>query len=142
MQFELTSHHDSEADSSKQGTHTDATYRRSTVTGNINGRKSSLVPGKYSTESAKSLLQAQEDSRTQSTNPNASTDTQGLRGWIDRMISYLFIDKRDEFQFKDYRPKLFAKLRSIFGIQSDEYAAAFRKTSNEKFSEGKGCVYI
>jgi hypothetical protein len=51
----------------------------------------------------------------------------------------------EEFAFKDFRPKLFTRLREIFEIQIEEYAVAFEKTCNEKFSEGEEtniCMYM
>lgn len=43
----------------------------------------------------------------------------------------------DSFKFKDFNPLLFAKIRAMCGISSEEYASSFLQTTKESFSEGR-----
>lgn len=48
----------------------------------------------------------------------------------------------NDFTFKDYLPKFFAEVREICGIDPNEYAEAFKKTTKEKFSEGRSGAFL
>lgn len=47
-----------------------------------------------------------------------------------------------EFRFKDFLPRIFAKLRALKGISPDDYAAAFETTCRERFSEGRSGAFL
>lgn len=46
------------------------------------------------------------------------------------------------FSFKDYRPKIFAEIRSLCGISPQEYASSFTETTKQKFSEGRSGAFM
>ena len=57
---------------------------------------------------------------------------------VDRLI----LSGGNKFILTDIAPVYFAKIRSLSGINPQEYAAAFRGTSNEKFSEGRSGAFM
>lgn len=48
----------------------------------------------------------------------------------------------NDFIFKDYLPQVFAEVRETCGIDPQEYADAFQKTTKEKFSEGRSGAFL
>ncbi len=47
-----------------------------------------------------------------------------------------------EFRFKDYCPKLFARVRAMVDIKVEDYAKSFETTCREKFSEGRSGAFM
>ena len=56
--------------------------------------------------------------------------------------SHIFNPAYKEFRFKDYSPKLFAKIRHMCSINTEEYAYSFETTCKEKFSEGRSGAFM
>jgi hypothetical protein len=54
----------------------------------------------------------------------------------------LFNPAYKEFRFKDFCPKLFARVRELHGIGAQEYAKAFEITCRERFSEGRSGAFM
>jgi hypothetical protein len=64
-----------------------------------------------------------------------------LNRTLDRARS-AFSNAFREFRFKDFLPKLFARIRQIHGITAEEYASAFETTCRERFSEGRSGAFL
>lgn len=47
-----------------------------------------------------------------------------------------------EMQFYDFQPRIFASIRHLYAIEDSEYIVAFRKTINERISEGRSGAFI
>jgi hypothetical protein len=58
------------------------------------------------------------------------------------VASAIFTPAYREFRFKDFCPKLFAKVRAHYKISAQEYAEAFRSTCRESFSEGRSGAFL
>lgn len=75
---------------------------------------------------------------------------ENTRDRIKRNLSMAFSSKErfrlksvpNDFIFKDYLPQLFAEVRETCGIDPQEYADAFQKTTKEKFSEGRSGAFL
>lgn len=105
--------------------------------------------------------QDKDPSRTQSDSRKKSTDTtvpkklksdEGARDRLKKnLLSRAFGAKGrfkpvttvpNDFIFKDYLPQLFAEVRETCGIDPQEYADSFQKTTKEKFSEGRSGAFL
>ena len=53
-----------------------------------------------------------------------------------------FAPYAQDFRFKDFKPKIFARIRDMCGIDPEEYANSFETTCKEKFSEGKSGAFM
>jgi 1-phosphatidylinositol-4-phosphate 5-kinase len=47
-----------------------------------------------------------------------------------------------QFRFKDFCPKLFAKVRTMVGIDVEDYSRSFQTTCRESFSEGRSNAFM
>ncbi|OQR93400.1 phosphatidylinositol-4-phosphate-5-kinase (Pi-PIPKD10) [Achlya hypogyna] len=48
----------------------------------------------------------------------------------------------EEMQFYDFQPRLFATVRSLVGLNEDDYVRSFRRTANERLSEGRSGAFV
>eukprot|EP01038_Epipyxis_sp_PR26KG_P004541 gene4541-6411_t len=82
-----------------------------------------------------------------STNSSAmSIITESLISRFNRTFntfkSILSAQVYQEFKFKDYLPRLFAKVRELCNVTPEDYTNAFKTTCKEKFSEGRSGAFM
>jgi hypothetical protein len=91
-----------------------------------------------------------EEAAVRSVSSNTSTSTRDLIIRVMQSMIYsasqaaqsVLSPAYREFRFKDFMPRLFARIRKIHNINVDEYARAFEATCREKFSEGRSGAFM
>ncbi|MCL4417738.1 MAG: 1-phosphatidylinositol-4-phosphate 5-kinase family protein [Actinobacteria bacterium] len=81
---------------------------------------------------------------------NVSSDSQSSNNSsIKKVIQTAMSNARNvfspafrEFRFKDFCPKLFAKVREMHNISATEYSNSFETTCRERFSEGRSGAFM
>jgi hypothetical protein len=85
------------------------------------------------------------DSQSDRSFSNNSTLRQALSNALENASSAaknVFSPAFKEFRFKDFCPKLFAKVRDMHSICARDYAQSFETTCKEKFSEGRSGAFM
>ncbi|DBA04988.1 TPA: hypothetical protein N0F65_006990 [Lagenidium giganteum] len=80
------------------------------------------------------------------TNSSAIKDVLGKKSFQQLvnstpLFSFLPMSMK-EMQFYDFQPRVFASIRHMYGIDDAEYVFAFRRTANERISEGRSGAFI
>ena len=96
-----------------------------------NNQKSRSVGGRLATHSEESDHSSQSSSTIQRVIETAKAAAQSF-----------FNNAYKEFRFKDFCPKLFARVRELHGITAKEYAESFEITCRERFSEGRSGAFM
>jgi hypothetical protein len=113
-------------------------------TGNIAAPDSWQRVASTATPSAP-LRKVSRTTRTESTNSSANSAVDIMKRTLQSTlenVQSLFNPAYKEFRFKDYSPGLFAKVRSMCNIGSEEYASSFETTCKETFSEGRSGAFM